>query len=90
MTKTELVASIAEKAGISKKAADEALKATLDAITDALAAGEKIQLPGFGTFEVKHRSARTGTNPHTKEKVEIPASKAPSFKPSKTLKNKVQ
>lgn len=90
MTKPELTASIAAKAGISKKAAGEALNATLEAIGDALAAGEKIQLPGFGTFEVKHRNARTGLNPRTKEMVEIPACNAPSFKAGKMLKEKVK
>lgn len=89
MNKTKLVASVAEKAGISKKAAAEALNATLDSIADALAAGEKVQLSGFGNFEVKQRDARAGFNPRTKEPVEIPASKAPIFKAGKLLKDKV-
>ena len=89
MNKTELVASIAEKAGISKDTAANARTATLDSITDALVNGNKVQLPGFGTFEVKHRAARTGFNPRTKETMEVPASKAPIFKAGTKLKDKI-
>ncbi len=89
MTKTELIAGIAEKTGTSRKEADKALSAVLEVITEALAKGEKIQLVGFGTFEVKERSARKGHNPKTKEEIEIPACKVPSFKAGKNLKEAV-
>ncbi len=86
MNKTELVAAVAEKAGISKKDADKAVAAVIDAITEAMVAGDKVQLVGFGTFEVRARGARTGRNPRTKETIEIPASKQPAFKAGKALK----
>ena len=89
MNKTELIAAIAEKAGLSKKDAEKALNATLDTVTETLAAGEKVQLVGFGGFEVKSREARMGRNPKTKETIEIPASKLPVFKAGKALKDKV-
>ena len=89
MNKTELIAAIAEKAALSKKDAEAALTATVDAITAALAQGEKVQLVGFGSFEVKDRAARTGRNPQTGSAVEIPASKAPVFKAGKALKDAV-
>ena len=89
MNKTELIAEIAKKAGLSKKDAEKALNAALDTVTETLAAGEKVQLVGFGGFEVKHREARIGRNPKTKEAIEIPASKAPVFKAGKALKDKV-
>ena len=89
MNKTELVAAAAEKAGLSKKDTETALNAALETITAALADGDKIQLVGFGSFEVKDRAARTGRNPKTKEPIEIPASKLPMFKPSKALKDAV-
>lgn len=89
MNKTDLIAEVAVKAGMSKKDAEKALNATLDAITAALAAGEKVQLVGFGGFEVKAREARVGRNPRTKETIEIPASKLPVFKAGKALKDKV-
>lgn len=87
MNKTELIAAVAEKADLSKKDAEAAITATVDAITEALTQGEKVQLVGFGSFEVKERAARIGRNPKTKEAIEIPASKAPVFKPSKALKD---
>ena len=89
MNKTELVAEIAKKSGLSKKDAEKALNATLDAVTEALAAGDKVQLVGFGGFETKKREARMGRNPKTKEAIEIPATKLPVFKAGKALKDKV-
>ncbi len=89
MNKTELVAAIAENAGISKKDADKAVKAFVDVTTDALKKGDKIALVGFGTFEVATRAARTGRNPQTKQTINIPASKAPKFKAGKSLKDAV-
>lgn len=90
MNKTELVAAVATKADLSKKDAEAAVKAVLDAVTEALADGEKVALVGFGTFEVKERAARTGKNPRTGEPIEIPASKVPSFKAGAALKNAVK
>lgn len=89
MNKTELVAMVAEKAGLSKKDAGAALDSTLNVITDAVANGDKVQLVGFGTFETKHRAERTGKNPRTGESLTIPAVNAPSFKPGKVLKDAV-
>ena len=89
MNKTELIAAVAENAELSKKDAETAVSATLDAITAALKEGDKVQLVGFGSFEVKSRAARTGRNPRTKEIVEIPASKVPVFKAGKALKDAV-
>lgn len=90
MNKTELVAAIAEKAEISKKDADKALAAFIETVTDALKAGDKIQLVGFGTFEVRERPERTGRNPQTKETITIAASKVPAFKAGAALKNAVK
>ncbi len=90
MNKTELVAAIAEKAGIAKKDADKALAAFIDTVTAELKAGGKVQLVGFGTFEVKERAARTGINPKTKETIQIAASKAPAFKAGAAFKNEVK
>ena len=90
MTKAELIAQIAEKAELKKKDAENALAATIEAVTDALKSGDKVQLLGFGTFEVKERAARTGKNPATGATIEIPASKAPAFKPGKAFKDSVQ
>ena len=89
MNKTELIAAVAEKTGLSKKDSDAALAAVVDAITESLVNGEKVQLVGFGSFEVKARAARTGRNPHTKEEIQIPASKVPVFKAGKALKDTV-
>ncbi len=89
MNKTELINAVAEKADLSKKDADAAVAAALEAIAGALAQGEKVQLVGFGAFEVKERAARTGRNPRTKQTIEIPASKAPVFKAGKALKDAV-
>ncbi len=87
MNKAELVAAIADKAELSKKDADAALKAFTDVVAEELRKGEKIQLVGFGTFEVSERAARTGRNPQTGEEMTIPASKAPKFKAGKALKD---
>ena len=89
MNKTELVAAIAEQAELSKKDSEKALKAFIDVVTDELKKGEKIQLVGFGTFEVIERAAREGRNPLTGEKMKIKASKAPKFKAGKALKDAV-
>ena len=89
MNKSELIAVVAEKSGITQKDAERVVNATLDTITMELKKGEKVQLSGFGIFEVKKREARVGRNPRTKESIQIPASKVPSFKPSKTLKDTV-
>lgn len=87
MTKTELINAVAEKAELTKKDADKAVSAVIDTITESLAKGEKIQLVGFGTFEVRERAARTGINPQTKQTIEIAASKNPVFKAGKALKD---
>lgn len=89
MNKTELIAAVAEKAEISKKDAEKAVKAFTDVISDELVKGEKIQLVGFGTFEVAERPAREGRNPKTGEPMPIAASKAPKFKAGKALKDMV-
>ena len=89
MNKIELIAAIAENAGLSRKDAEKALNATVSVLTNALAEGQKVQLSGFGTFEVREREARTGRNPATGEAVQIAASKAPSFKAGKNLKDAV-
>ena len=89
MNKTELVAIAAEHAGLTKKDTERVLNAAIDAITLALVKGDKVQLSGFGTFEAKDREARVGRNPHTKEAIEIPATRVPAFKASKALKDTV-
>ncbi len=89
MKKSDIVAKVAESTGLSKKDSEKALTAVLNTISEALAAGEKVQLIGFGTFDVKERAARTGRNPRTKETIEIPASKIPQFKAGKELKDAV-
>ena len=90
MNKTEFVAAIAAKAGLSKKDADAAYKAFTETVVEAVKAGDKLALAGFGTFEVKERAARTGINPKTKEKIQIAASKAPAFKAAKAFKDAVK
>lgn len=89
MNKTELVAAIAEKAEISKKDSEKALKAFIDVVSDQLKKGDKVQLVGFGTFEVSERSAREGRNPQTGKTMKIEACKAPKFKAGKALKDAV-
>ena len=90
MNKTELIAAASEGSGISKKDTERVINATIDAITAALARDNRVQLSGFGTFEVKHRDARVGRNPRTREAMEIPATRTPVFKPSKSLKDIVE
>lgn len=90
MTKVELIAAVAESAGLSKKDAEKAVNSTLNTITEALKQGDKVSLVGFGTFEVRERPERMGRNPQTKEEITIPASKLPAFKAGKALKESVQ
>ena len=89
MNKTELISAVAEQADISKKQSEAAVNAALDVITAALKDGDKVQLVGFGSFEVKKREARVGRNPRTKEAIDIPETKVPVFKPGKALKDVV-
>ena len=89
MNKAELINAVAEKAALSKKDSEAAVNAALEAIAAALTEGEKVQLVGFGSFEVKKRAARVGRNPKTKEEIQIPASKVPVFKAGKALKDAV-
>ena len=89
MNKTELIAAVAEQSGLSKKDAEKAVKAFTDAVAEELAKGGKVQLVGFGNFEVSERPAREGRNPHTGEPMPIAASKAPKFKAGKALKDMV-
>ena len=89
MNKAELVSAVAEKTGMSKKDSEKAVNAAFDTITEDLAAGDKVQLVGFGAFEVKERGARIGRNPKTKKEIEIPASRVPQFKAGKALKEAV-
>ena len=90
MNKTELIAAVAEKAEISKKDAEKAVKAFTDAVAEELAKGGKVQLVGFGNFEVSERPAREGRNPRTGETMTIAASKTPKFKPGKALKDEIK
>ena len=90
MNKSELITAVAQAAGVQKKDAERVVNATVDIITAALAEGEKVQLSGFGTFEVKQRKSRVGRNPVTRESVAIPAKTAATFKPSQTLKERVE
>ena len=89
MNKSELIAAVAEQAGLSKKDAEKAVNAFIGAVTDTLIDGGKIQLVGFGTYEVRARDARTGKNPRTGETIKIAASKIPAFKAGKALKDAV-
>ncbi|PTX59897.1 nucleoid protein Hbs [Melghirimyces profundicolus] len=89
MNKTELISQVAEKTNMTKKDATQAVDAVLDAITEALKNGDKVQLIGFGNFEVRERAARKGRNPQTGKEIDIPASKVPAFKPGKALKDDV-
>lgn len=90
MNKTELINAVAEKSSLSKKDATSAVDAVFEAITDSLQNGDKVQLIGFGNFEVRERAARKGRNPQTGEEIEIAASKVPAFKPGKALKDAVK
>ena len=89
MNKTELIAEVAKKCGMSKKDAEKAVTTTFDTITEALSQGDKVQLVGFGGFETKKREARMGRNPKTKEEIQIPASRVPVFKAGKAFKDSV-
>ena len=89
MNKSELITLAAQNAGMARKDAERVINAAIDAVTAALVNGDKVQLSGFGSFEVKDREARMGRNPHTKEAVEIPATKVPVFKASKALRDNV-
>ena len=89
MNKADLIAAIAAKTGDTKKAAEATVNAFVETVTDALVKGDKVQLVGFGSFEVRKRAARKGRNPQTKEEIKIPASKAPVFKAGKALKDLV-
>lgn len=89
MNKMELIQEVAERTGLAKKDAEKALNALLDTVADTLASGDKVQLVGFGSFEIKEREARTGRNPKTREPIEIPAAKVPVFKAGKALKDRV-
>lgn len=89
MNKSELITSMAEKSELTKKDTEKVLKAFIESVEEALSKGDKVQLVGFGTFEVKERAARVGRNPRTREEIHIPASKAPIFKPGKDLKDLV-
>ncbi|QDX93773.1 HU family DNA-binding protein [Brevibacterium sp. JNUCC-42] len=90
MNKTELIAKVAETSELTKKDATKAVDAVLDAISDALKDGDKVQLIGFGNFEVRERAARKGRNPQTGEEIEIASSKIPAFKPGKQLKDSIK
>lgn len=90
MNKSELIAQVAEATELSKKDATKAVDAVFEAISAALQNGDKVQLVGFGNFEVRERSARKGRNPQTGEEIEIPASKIPAFKPGKALKDGIK
>jgi DNA-binding protein HU-beta len=90
MNKTELITKVSEVAELTKKDATKAVDAVFDAITEALKNGDKVQLIGFGNFEVRERAARKGRNPQTGEEIEIAASKVPAFKPGKALKEDIQ
>ena len=89
MNKTDLIAVVSQTAGLTKKDTERVINAAFEAITASLVKGEKVQISGFGTFETKDREARVGRNPHTKEAIDIPATRVPSFKASQALKDTV-
>ena len=89
MNKTELIAAVAQKTGLTKKDAERVVSATVDTIIETMVKGDKVQISGFGIFEVKAREARVGRNPRTKQTIEIPATRLPAFKASKTLKDTI-
>ena len=89
MNKTELIAAVAEKTGLTKKDAERVVNATVDTITESMVKGDKVQISGFGIFEVKSREARVGRNPRTKQTIQIPATRLPVFKASKALKDTI-
>ena len=90
MNKTELISTVAEAAGMSKKDTEQVLNTFFDTVQTTLKQNDKVQIPGFGSFEVRERAARTGRNPHTGETIEIAAAKVPAFKPGKGLKDAIQ
>lgn len=90
MNKTELIAAVSEAAGVGKKDAEQVLIAFFSTVQETLKQNDKVQIPGFGSFEVRERAARTGRNPHTGETIEIAAAKVPAFKPGKSLKDAIQ
>ncbi len=90
MNKSDLIAKVAESTDLSKKDVAKAVDAVFDAISEALQKGDKVQLVGFGNFEVRERAARKGRNPQTGEEIDIPASKVPAFKPGKALREGIQ
>lgn len=90
MTKAELIETLASRAGVSKKAAQDLLNAFADVVTEKIKSGEKVAITGFGTFTVSHRAARAGINPQTKEKIEIPAMDVPKFTAGKALKEAIK
>ena len=90
MNKSELIAAMADKAGLSKKDAEKALAAFIDSVSEELKAGKKVQLVGFGTYEIRERAARTGVNPRTGDQIKIAAYKAPVFKAGKAFKDAIQ
>ena len=90
MNKTELIAAVAEAAGVSKKDTEQVLNAFFSTVQETLKQNDKVQIPGFGSFEVRERAARQGRNPHTGEAIEIAAAKVPAFKPGKSLKDAVR
>jgi DNA-binding protein HU-beta len=89
MNKADMVTKVAEKSDLTKKDAEKAIGAFVDTVTETLSHGDKVQLVGFGTFEVRQRAERKGRNPQTREEITIPASKAPVFKPGKALKDTI-
>ena len=89
MNKTELIAAVAQNAGLTKKDAERVVNATIETITESLVKGDKVNISGFGIFEIKNREARVGRNPRTKEQIQIPAAKLPVFKAGKALKDSV-
>ena len=90
MNKTELISTVAEAAGMSKKDTEQVLNAFFSTVQETLKQNDKVKIPGFGSFEVRERAARTGRNPHTGETIEIAAAKVPAFKPGKSLKDAIQ
>ena len=89
MNKSDIISAVAQSSGVAKKDVERVLNAAIDTMSQALIQGQKVQLSGFGTFEVKSREARIGRNPHTWETIQIPATRVPQFKPSKALKDNI-
>ena len=89
MNKNDLITLTAQQSGLSRKDTELAVSAALETLADALSSGDKVQISGFGIFEIRQRKARTGRNPHTKQPIHIPATQVPVFKPSKSLKDRI-